>query len=397
MRVIYLLCLLISWHPGSLVAQITDIYKLPDPGKMDSVYKSYSPALLRDCVSISKLDDIRSYIAASYAYYHNQAKVEEYVSQLQYGPEKGNQYFRIARSFENANDLAQTERFAKLAADSVMGYLELNPAGVSPASILASSLVLLTEVLEKQRKYEEAIRWLTDRTEYCSARNRAGLLSLKADMLVKAAKYNEALDTYTAVLKARAGGKVVEQKMKQAYVAWHGADTLGFEAYLSDIKARIAHEFSDSISKSTLKSKAPLFELKDLDGKIVKLADYLGKVVVLDFWATWCVPCKASFPAMQKAINKYSADTSVVFLFIDTWEYNDSMEKEIKEFLSKKQYTFRVLRDRKDEVVKQYGVDGVPAKFVIDREGYIRFSMKGFNGTDEESVAELAEMITLSR
>jgi peroxiredoxin len=185
--------------------------------------------------------------------------------------------------------------------------------------------------------------------------------------------------------------------MRNAYSALHGADTAGFENYYAGIKAKIAHEFSDSIRKSTVKLKAPMFELKDLDGKVVKLTDYAGKVVILDFWATWCVPCKASFPAMQKAIEKYKSDQSVVFLFIDTWEYNDNMDDVIRRFLGQKNYTFRVVADRKNEVVKQYGVDGVPAKFIIDKAGYIRFSMKGFNGTDEEAVGELAEMISLSR
>ncbi|MBP1652261.1 MAG: thiol:disulfide oxidoreductase related to ResA [Bacteroidetes bacterium] len=389
----YFLLLILVGIPAGLRAQLSNIYQLSKGRMMDSVYKS----TLHDSFSISKLDDIRSYIAAEFAYERNTAKVDEYVGQLQYGPEKCNQYFRIARSFENASDLSNTERFAKLAVDTAVKYLDKQGNGVTPASILASSLVLLTGVLEKQEKYEEAIQWLTDKMGYSSEKNRPGLMRLKGDMLVRAARYKEALDTYTAMLKARAGGPAVEQKMKQAYIALHGADTLGFDTYLSGVKARITHEFSDSIRRSTVKLKAPVFELKDLEGKVVRLEDYVGKVVVLDFWATWCVPCKASFPAMQKAVNKYGADTSVVFLFIDTWEYSNDVAPAINDFLGKKQYTFRVLRDEKDAVVKQYGVDGIPAKFIIDKEGYIRFSMKGSNGTEEEAVNELEEMITLSR
>lgn len=379
--------------PVDLCAQLSNIYQLSNGRMMDSVYKNE----LHDSFSISKLDDIRSYIAAEFAFENNLAKVDEYVRQLQYGPEKCNQYFRIARSFEKASDLPNTELFAKLAVDTAARYLNDQGNGVTPASILASSLVLLTGALEKQEKYEEAIQWLTDKMGYSSEKNRPGLMRLNGDMLVRAARYKEALDTYTAVLKERAGGQVVEQKMKQAYIALHGADTLGFDTYLSGVKSRIAYEFSDSIRRSTVKQKAPVFELKDLEGKVVRLEDYVGRVVVLDFWATWCVPCKASFPAMQKVVNKYVADTSVVFLFIDTWEYTKDVGPAIKDFLGRKQYTFRVLRDEKDAVVKQYGVDGIPAKFIIDKEGYIRFSMKGSNGTDEEAVNELVEMITLSR
>lgn len=387
----YLLFILLM-IPAGLRAQLTNIHQYPNGRTMDSVYKSER----LDTINIRRLDDVRSYIAAVFAYENNLGKVDEYVGQLQYGPEKCNQYFRIARSFENAHNLQEAERFSKLAIDTAMRYLDDQGNAVTPVSILASSLVLLTDVLEKQEKYEEAIKWLTDRMGYCSEKNRSGLMRLKGDMLVRAARYKEALDTYTAVLKARAGGTATAQKMKQAYIALHGADTLGFDAYLSGIKTRIAHEFSDSIRRSTVKLKAPVFELKDLDGKVVRLADYKGKIVVLDFWATWCVPCKASFPAMQLAVNKYALDTSVVFLFIDTWEYSKEVDPVIQDFLKKKQFTFRVLRDGKDAVVKQYGVDGIPAKFIIDKEGNIRFSLKGFNGTDEEAVNELTEMITLS-
>jgi peroxiredoxin/predicted negative regulator of RcsB-dependent stress response len=404
MRIILCLLLLLCGRyslaqqlSGTYRLELSGIYRLADARQMDSAFRSYSPAVLRDCVSISKLDDLRSYIAASYAFYHDLTKVDEYVNQLQYGPEKGNQYFRIARSFENAHDLVQTERFAKLAADTAMQYLDHTGNAIAPVSILASSLVLLTEALEQQQKYEEAIRWLTEKMGAVADRNRTGLMSLKGDMLVKAARYKEALDAYIAVLKARGGGKPLEEKMRQAYAALYGTDTSGFAGYLSGIKTRISHEFRDSIRQSTLRSKAPLFELKDLDGKLVKLDDYAGKVVVLDFWATWCVPCKASFPAMQKAIDRYAADKTVVFLFIDTWEYNDEVDKVIREYLNKRNFTFRVLRDRTDEVVKQYGVDGIPAKFVIDKAGYIRFGLKGFTGTDEEAVGELAEMISLSK
>src|ERR1700749_3607746 len=71
---------------------------------------------------------------------------------------------------------------------------------------------------------------------------------------------------------------------------------------------------------SMLNDKAPNFILKDINGKTVSLADYKGKVLILDFWATWCVPCRNSFPAVKMAVEKYKNDPDVKILFSDTRE-----------------------------------------------------------------------------
>ncbi len=116
--------------------------------------------------------------------------------------------------------------------------------------------------------------------------------------------------------------------------------------------------------------KAIDFSLKNLSGKSVKLSDYLGKVVVLDFWATWCGPCRASFPGMQKLVNDYK-DKDVEFVFIDTWQNGTPIEinKEVSKFLTETKYSFNVLFDLKNEVVAKYKIQGIPTKLVIGKNG----------------------------
>ena len=138
----------------------------------------------------------------------------------------------------------------------------------------------------------------------------------------------------------------------------------------------------------------------------MQLSKLRGKVVVLDFWATWCGPCKRSLPAMKMTVDKYKNDPDVVFLFIHTWERGtaEQANKDAKAYLHDHGFDeFHLVMDtvnpqtKKNDAVSAYGVDGIPAKFVIDKQGKIRFNISGFGGSDEDAVAELSAMIEMAK
>lgn len=115
------------------------------------------------------------------------------------------------------------------------------------------------------------------------------------------------------------------------------------------------------------------FSLKNLEGKVVNLSDLKGKVVVLDFWATWCGPCKASFPGMQELVTKYKGK-NVEFLFVNTWERGKEDSETVKKvttFINDKQYSFNVVFDFDDSITAKYKVQGIPTKILIDKNGTI--------------------------
>lgn len=137
--------------------------------------------------------------------------------------------------------------------------------------------------------------------------------------------------------------------------------------------------------------------LKDINGKVVNIADLKGKIVVLDFWATWCKPCIQSFPAMQQVMQQHP---EAVFLFIATFETGDALRK-VMQFAAEKAFPFRYLLDEKlikspgYKAFNQYKVASVPYKVVLDKNGKVRFRTHGFDGDEEALIAELNGMIRL--
>ena len=114
-------------------------------------------------------------------------------------------------------------------------------------------------------------------------------------------------------------------------------------------------------------NQAPDFQLKDLQGKPVSLGELRGKVVLVNFWATWCPPCREEMPSME-ALHRQFKDQGLVLLAINVEE--DGVEA-VTEFLKGKDYTFPILFDPEAEVQSSYQVYRFPETFVIDRNGTI--------------------------
>jgi len=129
------------------------------------------------------------------------------------------------------------------------------------------------------------------------------------------------------------------------------------------------------------------FRLPDLGGQTHALAQYRGKIVLLNFWATWCKPCTSEMPAMQTCYDKLKDDGFVV-LAINELEDEGKVRQHIQEY----GHTFPVLLDRENRVANLYGVYGLPVSVFIDEKGVVQEYIRGGLLT-EQKIIEVVERL----
>ena len=118
---------------------------------------------------------------------------------------------------------------------------------------------------------------------------------------------------------------------------------------------------------------APDFELNTVDGKSLSLSDLRGKKVILNFWATWCPPCRDEMPEMQKFYEEHHKNVEIVAVNLTS---QDSINK-IKPFIQEYGLTFPIVLDENGEVLKLYEIEPIPTSYIIDSKGIIRHKFIG--------------------
>ncbi|HMB26665.1 MAG TPA: redoxin family protein [Blastocatellia bacterium] len=229
------------------------------------------------------------------------------------------------------------------------------------AARLAETAVALGELAEKRKDVDGAIDYYL----------QAFAISLNAD--------------------DRVDLKSLRRKVGQLYSAKNGSEIgLGdrllkaHDAFVKEREERLAKLDLPNINEGV---NDPLkFTLTRLDGSPLKLDEQRGKVVVMNFWATWCGPCLTEMPLFEKAIAKYKDDKDVFFLAITTDEDRDL----VAPFL--KQYKFNLPVAYADYLNDLFGVSSIPTTIILDRKGEVSFRQAGFNPR-EDFIEALSEKI----
>ena len=260
-------------------------------------------------------------------------------------------------------------------------------------------LNLYSPIMEKKEAYSTALNAIKKYAPSIYAQDPE-LAGNYYYMLSKTGDYAAALPGLESVVVNGNKSKRILEELKNAYL--HLNPNKNVDEYLADVTKKVGWQFREAIAKKMIRKVAPDFSVRDVKGNVVSFAEFRGKTVVIDFWATWCGPCKRSLPAMQLLVNKYKENEEVKFLFIHTWEKVPDATEDATAYFSDNGYNLPLYMDLKDAVsktnkaVSSFQVNGIPAKFVIDKNGYIRFGTSGSGPSTEAEVKELSAMIDIT-
>lgn len=144
---------------------------------------------------------------------------------------------------------------------------------------------------------------------------------------------------------------------------------------------------SSSQEGSGKKIMAPDFTLKDLDGNSVKLSDFRGKIVILNFWAVWCKYCKLEMPDLNELNSELEKDGKAVIVAVDSQESNST----VKDYLDKNNIKLKVLLDSNGAITQTYGISGFPTTFILNTDGSVYTYIPG--ATDKATLLQILDKI----
>lgn len=265
-------------------------------------------------------------------------------------------------------------------------------------------LLIHISLLNDLGRYEQARKYFFELSE--SGRYAdAELNEINLNVLDKLGANNEVVPFLQMCVRANAVTPHMFDTLKARYVKSHGGSNEGYDTYLASLKSTEQKEELDAYVREHLNVSytMPAFSMENADGGYVTDSDLKDKIVVMDFWATWCRPCIMAFPGMQLLVDKYANDPKVSIYMVGTMQTGDYRSKSVN-FVRGEGYRFTLLHDaentkngEQDVLFKSlvgpvFSDSSIPRKIVI-KNGVIRYSSGGYAGSPSKLMDELSLVI----
>jgi thiol-disulfide isomerase/thioredoxin len=185
-----------------------------------------------------------------------------------------------------------------------------------------------------------------------------------------------ARNAYLDALSLAGGPPPLRQKAKDALAALQAGagEAAGFDAWLEAELTRRREDRKAAALKSLVDRPLPKLALTTVDGKPYDASNLRGKVVLLDFFASWCGICRQELPQLKTAYAKYQNDPNVAFLLVSI----DEDDKRLQRYLNEMKFPYPVARLTAEQAEQTMGFDNVPATFYVDAAGIVRYQLNGF-------------------
>lgn len=250
---------------------------------------------------------------------------------------------------------------------------------------LASSQLRFVQgaILRAMGKTDEAIKALEQSIEIGGDDLEKGCVEMLVEMQANGGQAKKALAlAERAMALGIATPKVVD--VFRSTLKAGGDDSTEVAEREQELRAQGRQRMSTRVVQDMLNQQAIDGTFVTLDGTPTKISDWKGKVVIIDYWATWCGPCRQSFPSLQKLYMRYKDNPNVVFAIVNVWERSSDRPATVREFLSKNPtLTFPMYIDKDDSVVSKFGVTGIPTKFYLGKDGRIQFKEVGLHPEEQ--------------
>ncbi len=235
-------------------------------------------------------------------------------------------------------------------------------------------LSVIGSIYTRQKEYELAEQKLKEAMKF--SKNIAVYHNL-AYLYEETKQPRLAFDSYRKILLQLPVDTLMLANYKRNYVAYNGKID-GYEAQLNALKKEWEVENLPKLQAGTLNLSAPIFNnVYDMKGNLLNPKLLEGKTIIIDFWATWCVPCIEGFPYMQKVYDQFKGNKDVVFMIMNSGSKNSLIDAQ--NWFKQNSFTFPIYyNDRK--LAEAFQVTTIPSTFLIDRYGKIRYKTVGFEG-----------------